>query len=363
MNKKIKVHIVDDSAFMRRELKSLVDSDPELEVVACSRDGKEALEHIEKFSPDVVTLDINMPVMDGLTCLAHITENYDVPVLMLSSLTHQGELSTFEALELGAVDFVGKPGGSISKNIWNLESEIIFKIKAAANSKLFKKKTNKSTRRSFTPSKSRRDTSTGFRSNSKVVVIGMSTGGPRTIFDVLPLLPEKFNFSIVVVQHMPAAFTAGYAERIAKSCAFPFALAKSGDELKAGRGYLAPGGLQLTFQNKDSTNGNKYFIRLSRFPSDTEFIPSVDICFQSAAKVFTDRCIGLLMTGMGSDGAQGIATIKDSGGTTFSESEETCVVYGMPRAAEATGKVDYVLPSYEIADALLNYVERRKMHG
>lgn len=347
----IRVLIIDDSALMRKKIAEILNKDPDIEVVATSRNGEEGLEDIETHKPDVITLDINMPVMDGLTCLALINERYKIPTIMLSSLTQKGELTSFEAIELGAVDIIGKPGGTISRNINLIEDEIRLKVRAAASASLKNAHRRTSRRAVKNPIKATPTRVFTPSLNHKVVLIGASTGGPKNIFDVLPELPSEFNFSIILVQHMPEAFTAGYAERINEACNFEFKEAKSRELLEPGKGYLAPGGFHLTLFK--GTSENEYRFRLSRYPSDTRFIPGVDVTLLSFAEVLKSRCIGVIMTGMGNDGVEGMKAIYREGGKTIAESEESCVVYGMPRAAVEANCVDYEIPSHKIAEQIM----------
>ncbi len=360
----VKVLIIDDSAFMRKKITEILNKDNDLDVVGSARDGAEGLLMIEQLKPDVITLDINMPKMDGLTCLAIISEKFKIPVVMLSSLTQEGELATFEALELGAVDFIAKPGGTISRNLDLIEEEIRFKVKAASMAKGNDRKvTGQKQRPQRKPKiiKPRHIVESFSEENFPVVVIGLSTGGPRTIFEVLPQFQRDINFAVVVVQHIPQGFSESLADRISKECNFDFKLAGNRDIIEPGKGYLAPGGLHLTMNGLKGARPNS--ISLSRYPSDTSFIPSVDVTFTSFAKHFGKRCIGVVMTGMGVDGTQGASCIKEVGGTTIAEHEDTCVVYGMPKSLVDSNLADYICPSYEIAEKILDltsYSEVRK---
>ncbi|MEC9282943.1 MAG: chemotaxis response regulator protein-glutamate methylesterase [Bdellovibrionota bacterium] len=349
---KFSVLVVDDSALMRKKITEILEKDPELKVVAKARNGVEALDMIEKHNPDVISLDINMPEMDGLTLLANMQSKYDIPVVMVSSLTQEGAVTTFEALELGAVDFVPKPGGTISRNINEVEDLIRTKVKAATKARvalLKKKPALVAKKRSASPKRVRTNIDKNIH---RVVLIATSTGGPKTIFDILPYLPSEFNFSLVVVQHIPGAFSSGLASRINSSCSFEFKLAEEGEELVPGVGYLAPGGKHLTV-HKNSKSAPRF--RLSSYPKDTMFTPAADVTFTSFAKALRNRCIGVVLTGMGDDGSIGVEWIKECGGKTLAESEETSIVFGMPKAAIDTGCVDEVCSSYEMCDKILEF--------
>ncbi len=355
MASKIKVLIADDSALMRREIKNIIESDPELEVVAVTRNGKEALEKTIELQPDVVALDINMPVMDGLTALQMIMMQAPRPVVMISSLTQKGALITYEALELGAVDFVGKPDGTISLNIHRVADDIRFKIKAAA-------KSNRRRLRYRRKHEARTLSANRIRTPQKVaeqfdklVVIGQSTGGPNTIMDILPLLPEDFEAPVLIVQHMPGTFTPSFAERLDKHSNIHVKQAESGDIIRPGWGYLAPGDVHMTIAPR-GLGHHGFIIRISKTPADTLHMPSVDVTMFSVAKYLGDRAIGVLLTGMGDDGADAMVQIRQAGGRTIAESEETAVVFGMPREAIRRGGAEFVLPSHQIAQKIIELV-------
>ncbi len=356
-NDKIRVLIADDSALMRREIKRIIESDPDLEVIAAARNGQDALEKTIELQPDVVALDINMPVMDGLTALQRIMMQAPRPVVMISSLTQEGARITYEALELGAVDFVGKPDGTISLNIDKVAHDIIYKIKAAARSNRSRLRLRRqklplvSRKESFAVSR-RRTPKSDF---DKIVVIGQSTGGPNTIMDILPLIPEDFEAPILLVQHMPGTFTPSFAQRLDKNCAIRVKEAQSGDIIKPGWGYLAPGDIHMTIAPRGMGNPG-FIIRLSKTPSDTLHMPSVDVTMMSVVKYLGNQTIGVLLTGMGDDGADAMVHIRRAGGRTIAESEETAVVFGMPREAIARGGAEFVLPSYSIAEKIIELV-------
>ncbi len=353
MSDKIRVLIVDDSAMMRRTIRQIIDNDRDIEVVATARDGEDALSKDREFAPDVITLDVNMPVMDGLTCLLYLNEQHpEAQVVMLSSLTQEGALLTFEALELGAFDFVAKPSGTVSSNLHVIGKELISKIKLAARSK---KRHPVRTRRSAVPravTKVPRNISNNFA--QKIVVIGASTGGPRTLLEILPELPPDLDAAVVVVQHMPPTFTTSFAKRLNDNCQLGFNEAKNGDCLIQNKGLVAPGGLHLII--KMETPNNR--VRLTPNPSDSLFIPSVDVTMDSVVEAYASKIVGVLLTGMGSDGAEGMVNIKKAGGITIAESEETAVVFGMPREAIERGGADVVAPSSRIAKEIEKAVKR-----
>lgn len=358
MTDKIKVLIVDDSALMRKALKEIVMTDPSLEVIGTARNGQDAIDKVYELKPDVITMDINMPVMDGLTSMQHIlNEDPDIPVLMVSSLTEEGALITFEALELGAFDYVTKPSGTVSSNIHIVGREIIQKIKVAHKSKSKKSIKDKFRRRDGTIAIAKKTapiiktpiiTSPDL---SKIVLIGISTGGPRTLMEVLPMLPQDLQAAVIIIQHMPPSFTSSFAKRLDSACQLPIKEAEPGDILQNGRGYLAPGGYQLLVRKEG-------ILRLSNNPQ-TIFMPSVNVMMESALDTFgAKKVIGVLMTGMGDDGADAMVKIRKAGGVTIAEDESTAVVFGMPREAIERDGAEIVVPSYKIADEIIKAVKK-----
>ncbi|MBC7961028.1 MAG: chemotaxis response regulator protein-glutamate methylesterase [Vallitaleaceae bacterium] len=355
---RIKVLIVDDSALMRRALKEIIMTDPSLDVVGTARDGQDAIDKVRELRPDVVTMDINMPVMDGLTSMQHILSDYpEIPVLMVSSLTSEGALTTFEALELGAFDYVAKPSGTVSSDLHVVGKEIIQKVKIAYKSVNKKSIRDRIQRRSsVAPQKSlmplKKTESAKSNSRIKVVVIGISTGGPGTLMEVLPLLPQDFGAAVIIIQHMPPAFTSSFAKRLDAACKIPIKEADAGDVLQNGRGYLAAGGYQLVVR------GEGGILRLPSTPK-TLFMPSVNVTMDSVLDAYGgSNIVGVLMTGMGDDGADAMVHIRRAGGITIAEDESTAVVFGMPREAIERGGAEFVVPSYKMADAIIKAVKR-----
>lgn len=354
---KIRVLIADDSALMRREIRKILESDPQIEVVAAARDGQDAVEKTRELDPDVVALDINMPVMDGLTALQYIMMESPRPVVMVSSLTQEGALTTYEALELGAVDFVGKPGGTISRDIDKVAGEIIYKVKAAAGANKKKLGRVRPRQRRKEPVGRRRRLTKPRRTGGKVVVIGQSTGGPNTIMDILPFLPEDLGAPVIIIQHMPASFTPSFAQRLDNNCALAFKEAERGDIIEPNHGYLAPGDYHLFLAPRGMGKPGA-LVRLSTEPSNTLHTPSVDVTMMSVLELYGGpNIVAVLLTGMGADGADAMAAIRKAGGRTIAESEETCVVFGMPREAIARGGAEFVLPSYKIGEKIVELVQ------
>ncbi len=344
---KIKVLVVDDSAFMRKAIREILESDPDIEVVDVARNGLEALEKVRELSPDVVTLDINMPVMDGKEALERIMEENPLPVVVVSSLTKEDAPITMELLDMGAFDYVPKPSGTISLDIHKVSEEIIGKVKQAyrARFRITKKKLiRRSSVSSFKPSK---------RGLAKrIVAVGISTGGPATLIDILKDCEVDEETAYLVVQHMPPQFTPSLAKRLSEYTPIEFFHASEGQSILGGYGYLAPGGWHMKITEAK---------RVKLFKDDSYiYYPSVDVLFDSVADVFCPNAIGVLLTGIGRDGAQGLLKMKSRGCPTIAESEETAVVYGMPAAAKEIGAALEILPSYRIADAIKKYLRRLK---
>lgn len=353
----VRVLVVDDSAFMRRQLSEIIESDPELAVVGIARNGREAVDKVKELEPDVVTLDINMPVMDGLTALTYIMLERPTPCLVISSLTQEGAMTTFEALELGAVDFVAKPSGTISLDIQRQGLEIVAKVRAAAGAKLRGRRFRPARRAAGRPQKPAQQQTLDLTSAS-VVGIGVSTGGPQTLMEILPLLPCDLPAPVVIVQHMPPGFTASLAKRLDEVCAVRVKEAEHNEPLVPGQAYVAPGGYQMTVVR--SVLGRGPVINLSDRPKGLAFCPSVDVLFESLAKLFGPRAVCALLTGMGDDGADGMVLVRRAGGITIAESEETAIVFGMPREAIERGGAQIVAPAQRIADHILKSLAMAK---
>ncbi|MDS9470601.1 chemotaxis response regulator protein-glutamate methylesterase [Sporosarcina pasteurii] len=347
---KKKALVVDDSAFMRKLITDILNSHPKIEVVGVARNGKDALDKIATLKPDVITLDIEMPIMDGLEALQEIMKKHPTPVVMLSSTTKKGAENTMLAMEYGAVDFIAKPGGAISLNLGNVKGEIIAKIFAAANVSLSKLKTKieygktrnemQQTHQPLGPTnKANRVKSTNVRKSNglrfkskgkKVVVIGTSTGGPRALQKVLTQFPKDIEAPILIVQHMPPGFTKSLAERLNNLCEITVKEAENGDLLENGTAYLAPGGQHFTVRKL----GMSFVAQINdKEPPRLGHRPSVNVLFESVAEFRSLKCLAVIMTGMGNDGLEGVKRLKENCETiTIAESKETSVVYGMPRA-------------------------------
>jgi two-component system chemotaxis response regulator CheB len=346
---KIRVLVVDDSAVMRKLISTCLEQDPEIEVVATAIDGDFALSKVDQLKPDVVTLDVDMPRMDGMTVLGHLVAKHDIPVVMLSSLTARGAALTMRALEKGAVDFVCKPGRP--SQVGEMAAELISKIKGASRGKIIAAKN-----RTLEPPGSRkRPTSRRAGSKAqKIVAIGASSGGPHALRYVLPRIPADLNACLLIVQHMPKSFTSMLARWLDEICDLEVREADEGDLIAPGRALIAPACAHMKVR-RNSSGGE---VTLERSAVVNGHMPSVDVLFRSVAAEYGAQAIGVIMTGMGSDGALGIGEIKKAGGITLGQNKESCSVFGMPRVAIEKGFVDEVVPLTEMAARVIAEVGR-----
>ncbi len=348
-SEKIRVLIADDSALMRQKLRQIVEADPELEVAGVARDGEDAVAKARELRPDVVSLDINMPRLDGVSVLQVLLSERICPAVMVSSLTQKGAVATFECLELGAFDFVAKPDGTVSSNLILLADEIRSKLKAAAVSGTLKRLVSRREKRTSPPAQAPKTRASAAATGYKAVAIGISTGGPLTLMDVLPLIPAEVNAALFLVQHMPASFIRTFVRRLNDACRIEVVEAEAGAQVRPGVCYVAPGEHQLTLYRK--TAGD-VVIRTPTQPQ-TLFVPSVDVMMKSVLQAYGPDTVGVLMTGIGNDGAEQMVAITKAGGHTIAESEESSVVYGMPRQAIENGGARVVAPSWQIAGEIL----------
>jgi two-component system chemotaxis response regulator CheB len=326
--KRVRVLVVDDSALMRKLIPQMLEADPSIEVVGTAMDGNFCLKKIEELQPHVVTLDLQMPGMNGIDTLKEIMRRRPLPVIVVSSHSTEGASITFKALGLGAFDFVTKPQDA-SVHMAETARELIAKIKAAADCRVVRP----GTLRGAPP---RTEKSTSARSGpppTRIVAIGISTGGPQALEFLLAQLPPDFPGTILVVQHMPEGFTEMFARRLDELCALRVKEAQSGDLLQAGRVVVCPGSRHMTVKRLPMGN----VVVLNDDPPVNGHRPSVDVLFRSVAEQFGKQSVAVLMTGMGDDGAEGLGAVKQAGGMTIAQSEESCVVYGMPKAAIERG--------------------------
>jgi two-component system, chemotaxis family, protein-glutamate methylesterase/glutaminase len=349
----IKVLIVDDSAFMRFSITQQLNEHPEILVVGAASNGREAIKLIPKMQPDVITLDVEMPHMDGLTTLRHIMSEQPRPVIMFSSLTKDGAAETIQALMLGAVDFVAKPANNI--DIHNVMKEMVAKIIHAARAKVnyFPARSmvqTVATRKNQQDKKLRTH-----QKNTPVVLIGSSTGGPGALSEIVPILPSSLPSPVLIVQHMPAGFTRSLSERLNSLSNLMVKEAEPGDSLMAGLVLVAPGGFHMTIDDNER-------IALNQKPTVHGVRPAVDVTLTSVVQRFSHNVIAVILTGMGSDGTHGASLLHSDGGYVIAEHESTCVVWGMPRSVVEAGAADAVLPRSQIAGAIEDSVNKM-MHG
>jgi len=342
MTEKIKVLVVDDSAFMRGIISKMLESDSDIEVVGTAKNGQEAIEKVEALRPDVMTLDIEMPVMNGIEALKYIMEKNPLPVIMFSALTKEGAEITLEALNIGAADFIAKDFSNFSIKIINKENELVNKVKTVARKKrVYSVRRVYSARRPVTPIPVK-------RSRYSILALGASTGGPPAVEHILSVLPRDFPVPIIIAQHMPRLFTKSFAQRLNNSSQIEVKEAENGESLKPGTAFIAPGDSHMSIKRR-GTDVSVEFV------NDAKYIyrPSVDLLFSSTAMVYGEGTLGVILTGMGSDGLAGTRDIKSKNGYVIAQNEETCVVYGMPRAVVNANMADAVLPIDKIPDEII----------
>lgn len=353
---RIRVLVVDDSAFMRAALARMIACEPDMEVVATASCASLAFEKIASHDPDVVTLDVNMPGLDGLGALRCIMNQFPRPVIMVSATTEKEASKTFEALSAGAFDCVPKQLSPASLEIAHIRNELISKIRAGAQSR----------RAQLIPPERRKaphsvslKTSNLAPAAPAIVAIGVSTGGPKALEQILPLFPSNFPIPILIVQHMPIGFTTPFAERLNYLSSIKVKEAAQGELILPGTAYVAPAGLHMRIVPRLS-DLKMAAIRLDKDPADATHIPSVDIMMTSVAQVFRNRVIGVIMTGMGSDGSDGMSAIFRQGGLTIGQDEASCAVYGMPRVCAQLGVLAQVLPLSDIPAQIIHAARQRR---
>jgi two-component system chemotaxis response regulator CheB len=344
MGKPVRVLIVDDSALIRQLLTTLLSADPEIEVVGTADDPYVARDRIKALNPDVVTLDVEMPHMDGITFLRKIMTLRPMPVIMISTLTQAGADVTLEALEIGAVDFVAKPSSDAAKALPALAGELQAKVKAAARTRI-------ATRAAMAAIPIKKSTRS-VRPNGKIIAIGASTGGVEALKVVLMQLPADCP-PIVITQHMPPRFTAAFAQRLNRECPMTVSEAADGDIIEPGHAYIAPGSHHLQLVK----SGSGYRCALDDGPPVTGHRPSVDVLFRSVARSVGKSAIGVILTGMGKDGAEGLLELRKAGGQTIGQDEASSLIYGMPHVAFERGGVMRQCSLNNVADAILDACE------
>lgn len=340
----IRVIVVDDSAYNRVSITKMLESHPEIKVIDTAATGEDAIQKIVRLKPDVVTLDLEMEPMDGFSVLRWINMNFPVPVVIVSSKS--SDKNIFKALEMGAVDFVSKPTGKPSPLLQKMEGELILKVINASKANLRRKEVQREEKIVLKEPL--------VKKNYEIIVIGASTGGPPVIQKIFSSLPEM-PVPIIIAQHMPPVFTALFAERLAKISKIKFKEAENREELIPGYGYIAPGGVHTILEKSQ----DKVFIKLIPKKEDELYVPSVDYLFKSVCKIFKEKTLAILLTGMGDDGAEGLLEVKESGGFTIAESQETAVIFGMPGEAIRLNAVLRVLPSWQIPSFLVEVFQKK----
>jgi two-component system chemotaxis response regulator CheB len=369
--KPVNVLVVEDSLFASMTIRRILAQDPDIRVIGTARNGVEGIEKLKALKPQVITMDIEMPVMDGLRALEEIMRWQPTPVIVLSAHSTKGAEATLRAFDSGAFEVVAKPSGGAGADLESLSRELTDKIKAAALSdparlkqSLNNRPCNRSLNKQFPVKAAAVDSAGGFRNGShslpeqavEIVAIGTSTGGPAALQTVLPALPADLPVPVLVAQHMPAGFTAPLAQRLDGICPLPVREAVDGDVLLPGNIYIAPAGKQMQVQRK---SGQVVAIINTEAAISTLYRPSVDILFLSLAKEIGSATLAVVMTGMGNDGCKGLKAIRDSGGFAIAEAEDSCIVYGMPRAVIEAGLANRVVTLPEIGKTIVECVMRR----
>jgi two-component system, chemotaxis family, protein-glutamate methylesterase/glutaminase len=355
MGDKIKVLVVDDSALVRKIISDVLQRDPEIEVIGTANNGKSAVLKNQTMNPDVITMDIEMPIMDGLEALREIIATKPKPVIMMSVLTQYGAEATFKALEYGAVDFIPKPSTSLSLTVDDIAELLITKVKSVRRSKIAPHRVE---------ARSSAQAASGARTepqapppvapgtSDKVVAIGTSTGGPSALLSVFQQFPEKMPSAVLVVQHMPEGFTRAFAERLDNNSNLKVKEAEDGDRILPGCGYIAPGHSHMRVE----TSAGDHVIRVFQSEKVNGHKPSIDVLFNSVAEVYGKNTVGVIMTGMGRDGAEGLLKIRNKGAFTVAQNEETSVVYGMNRVAVLLGAAADVVPLVDIPKKIIEHL-------
>ncbi|WP_102271441.1 protein-glutamate methylesterase/protein-glutamine glutaminase [Cytobacillus massiliigabonensis] len=363
---KINVLVVDDSAFMRKLISDFLSEDPRIQVVGSARNGKDGIEKLKELKPDVITMDVEMPVLNGIEALKIIMKECPVPVIMLSSTTKEGAENTIAAIQSGAIDFIAKPSGAISLDLHKIKEELVRKVLSASkvnHKQLIKISSDKylSTTKAESYSKIEpkeephvnKPVVKGLGSLQKIICIGTSTGGPRALQNVLTRLPASLDSAVLIVQHMPAGFTNSLATRLDSLCAISVKEANDGDVVQKGTAYIAPGGYHM----RTKQVGANLVISLDQSEARNGHRPAVDVLFESISEINQYMKVAVIMTGMGTDGSKGLVALKENGSVkAIAESEASSIVFGMPKAAIATNLIDEIQDVENIAQTILKYV-------
>lgn len=347
--KRVRVLVIDDSAYNRRTISKILEDLPEVDVVGYATDGEDGMRKVVDLRPDLITLDLEMPKIDGFTLLRFIMAHRPTPVIVVSSLS--GSDAVFKALELGAVDFVVKPAASISPDLQTIQRDLQDKVRHVFSLNLAGVKARHAAviAQRATASRMPRPARTG--RGVQMVAIGASTGGPPALQAIFSAFPHDVPVAFVVVQHMPATFTKSFADRLNRITGLRVVEACDGDTVEKGKVLVAPGGWNMTLNQQ----GERVVVKLTRPTAEYRYVPSVDATFVSCAEIFRSHALGVILTGMGNDGSKGVRAIKAEGGIVLAESEESAVVYGMPREAVATGVVDKVAALEKLVEEIRGY--------
>lgn len=346
---RIKVLVVDDSAYSRQTIKKMLESDPNIEVIGIASDGIDAMAKTLRLKPDLITLDFEMPEMDGFSFLRWLISERPTPVIMVSS--YSDTKTVFKALELGAVDFIAKPTKRASAELRSIEKDLLTKVRGIKDLRMDRLSKSLELLSTSAEITTKVEPSIG---DIDIVAIGASTGGPAALQIILTCLPDNFSAGVLISQHMPRGFTAPLAERLDRLSEVKIKEAENGDIIEEGKVLICPGGSHMMLRKK----GQKSYVLLREATYEDKYVPSVDMMMKSAAEHYGSKTMGVILTGMGSDGKKGILEIKSRGGYTIAESEETAVVFGMPAEVINTGAVDSVLPLSEIPMELIKIVNR-----
>lgn len=354
MQNKVRVLIIDDSAFYRQRISRILSSHERIEVIGSAGDGMAGVQAVHRLKPDVITMDVEMPVMDGISAVKKIMSEIPTPILMLSSYTSMGAKATLDALHAGAVDFIPKPSNGSSGLSDHFSTMLVQKVLAVCRKGVLRTATSvvDKTTAKLASLKSRKTPYKRRKEPYDLVVVGASTGGPVAVQNLMCSLPQSFPLPLVLIIHMPGNFTKAFAERLDGICSMSVKEAVDGDSLQPGMALLAPGGKQLSFVKR----GTELTVRIREGKPEETYKPSIDIALESAAQVLRDSVLAVILTGMGSDGCEGASLLKQCDSTIWSQDEASCVIYGMPHAVEKAGLSDMVLSLAEIGPALVKAV-------
>lgn len=336
----VRVLIVDDSGFFRRRLSEILTADPQISIAGMAADGAEAVRMAAELKPDVITMDVEMPVMDGIEAVRRIMRSHPVPILMFSSLTHDGAKATLDALEAGALDFLPKSFDDIALDVEEAKAKLRNRVLAlAARGRAGIRPAPVRAPAVSPTAPSAAAVPAARRNGVRIVAIGTSTGGPAALHEVMPRIPAHVPVPILIIQHMPANFTGAFAARLDQQCAIRVKEAADGDRLQAGCAYLAPGGQQTVVEKR----GGEVVLRVRESTPDEHYRPSVDTTFRSVAALYRDQALAVVMTGMGSDGREGARDLRGAGSSVWVQDEASCVIYGMPAAVVQAGLANQIV--------------------